>query len=114
MRKKMTPAERAKQFMPFSALKGYEEVLRKKERIPVPKASLSEDAGEILDWKLHQIKVADMITVVYYDREEYVKKTGMVSKIDPDARLLKIVNTKILFEDIYDIQGESIQSWRMG
>ena len=28
----MTPAERAKQFMPFAALKGYEEALRKVER----------------------------------------------------------------------------------
>lgn len=31
-RPKMSPAERAKQFMPFAALKGYEEALRKKER----------------------------------------------------------------------------------
>ena len=29
---KMSPAERAKQFMPFAALKGYEEALRAKER----------------------------------------------------------------------------------
>ena len=28
---KMTVSERAKQFMPFAALKGYEEALRKKE-----------------------------------------------------------------------------------
>jgi len=28
---KMTPEERAKQFMPFAALKGYEEALRAKE-----------------------------------------------------------------------------------
>lgn len=27
----MSPAERAKQFMPFAALKGYEEALREKE-----------------------------------------------------------------------------------
>lgn len=31
-RPKMSPAERAKQFMPFAALKGYEEALREKER----------------------------------------------------------------------------------
>lgn len=29
---KMTPEERAKQFMPFAALKGYEEALRAKEK----------------------------------------------------------------------------------
>lgn len=31
-RPKMSPADRAKQFMPFAALKGYEEALRKKEQ----------------------------------------------------------------------------------
>ena len=31
VRPKMTPLERAKQFMPFAALKGYEEALRRKE-----------------------------------------------------------------------------------
>jgi len=31
-RPKMDRAERAKQFMPFAALKGYEEALRKKEQ----------------------------------------------------------------------------------
>lgn len=38
-RPKMDRAERAKQFMPFAALKGYEEALRKKER----EAFLSEN-----------------------------------------------------------------------
>ena len=32
VRHKMDRAERAKQFMPFAALKGYSEALRKKER----------------------------------------------------------------------------------
>jgi len=31
-RSKMSREERAKQFMPFAALKGYEEALREKER----------------------------------------------------------------------------------
>jgi len=31
-RPKMSPSDRAKQFLPFAALKGYEEALRAKER----------------------------------------------------------------------------------
>ncbi len=38
-RPKMDRSERAKQFMPFAALKGYEEALREKER----QVSLSEN-----------------------------------------------------------------------
>lgn len=102
-RPKMSREDRAKQFMPFAALKGYPEALRKKEKIVVPKAEVSEEYAEALDRKLRQVKKNDIITVVYFCNDEYLKKTGMVSRIDDTARVLKIVNTKISFDDIYDI-----------
>lgn len=94
---------RAKQFVPFAAVKGFEEALRAKERITVEKIELSEERKEELNFMLHQIKKRDMITVVYFDKDEYVKVEGMVSRLDMDARVLKVVNNKILFDDIYDI-----------
>ena len=103
-RVKMSQADRAKQFMPFAALKGYEEALRAKEKVVVPRMELSEEMAQELDRKLHQIQRNDMITVVYYNGEEYIRITGMVSRLDPDARVLKVVNTKILFEDISAIE----------
>ena len=102
----MDRAERAKQFMPFDALKGLREALREKEKIIVPKIELSDYAKSILDRKLHQVEKHDMLTVVYFEKGQYVKITGMVARMDVSARTLKIVNTKILFDDIYDIQGE--------
>ena len=42
-RAKMSQADRAKQFMPFSALKGFEEALREKEKLVVEKICLSEE-----------------------------------------------------------------------
>ena len=104
-RPKMSREDRAKQFMPFAALKGYPEALRKREKIVVPKAEVSEEYAEILDRKLRKVKKNDIITVVYFHNGEYLKKTGMVSRIDETARVLKIVNTKIGFDDIYDIEG---------
>lgn len=102
-RPKMSREDRAKQFMPFAALKGYPEALRKKEKVVVPRAEVSEEYAEVLDRKLRQVKKNDMITVIYFNNGEYLKKTGMVSRIDETARVLKVVNTKILFDDIYDI-----------
>lgn len=104
-RPKMSREDRAKQFMPFAALKGYPEALRKREKIVVPKAEVSEEYAEILDRKLRKVKKNDIITVVYFHNGEYLKKTGMVSRIDETARVLKIVNTKIEFDDIYDLEG---------
>ena len=105
---KMNREDRAKQFMPFAALKGYPEALRKKEKIVVEKMELSDEYKEELDRKLRQVHKNDMITIIYYHKEEYLKLTGMVSRIDKTARILKIVNTKIDFDDLYEIyQSES-------
>ncbi len=103
-RPKMSREDRAKQFMPFAALKGYPEALRAKEKIVVSKAEISEEYAEILDQKLRQIQKQDIVTVIYFCDHEYLKKTGMVSRIDETARVIKIVNTKISFDDIYDIE----------
>jgi len=89
--------------MPFAALKGYEEALRKKEKIVVAKSDLSEDYKEVLDRKLMQVRKNDIITVIHYHKGEYLKTTGMVSKIDLTSRNITLVNTKIKFEDLYDI-----------
>lgn len=108
-RPKMSREDRAKQFMPFAALKGYEEALRRREKIIVPRMELSEEYKEELDRKLRQVKKNDMITVIYFHKNEYLKQTGMVSRIDETARVLCVVNNKILFDDIFDVSGEKIE-----
>ena len=99
---------RAKQFMPFAALKGYEEALRAKEKIVVHRVELSEEKKEELNRKMQQIHKNDMITVVYFSQGEYLQMEGMVSRIDVNAKVLKVVNTRIPFEDIYDLWGRNI------
>ena len=102
---------RAKQFIPFAAVKGYEEALRAKEKIIVEKIELSEEKKAELDFKLHQISKNDMITVVYFCKDEYIKIEGMVSRLDIDARVLKVVNTKSPFDDIYDLYVDTDEEY---
>lgn len=99
----MPVSERAKQFMPFAALRGLPEALREMEKTVVPKMILTEEQMEELDSKLHQIKCGRMLSVVYFHENEYRKLTGMVAEIDVTRRLLQIVSTRIAFEDICDI-----------
>ncbi|MDO4941603.1 MAG: YolD-like family protein [Lachnospiraceae bacterium] len=113
-RMKMSREERAKQFMPFAALKGYSEALRKKEKKVVARIELSDDQKEMLDRKFHQIQVKDMVTVIYYEDSDYIEKIGMISKIDLDAKILKVVNTKIPFENIYDLNSEKTETMKYG
>lgn len=100
---KMPIEERAKQFMPFSALKGLEVALASREKIVVSKKELTEDYAQELNLKLQTLITGSMVTVIYYCKEEYLKLTGVVAKIDLDNRMLQIVNTKIPFDDLLDI-----------
>ena len=104
---------RAKQFMPFAAVKGYEEALRAKEKIVVEKIQLTDEKKAELDYKLHQIQKNDMITVVYFQKDEYIQLEGMVSRLDTDGRVLKIVNTSIPFSDIYELSGDKLDNDEM-
>ena len=105
----MNNSDRARQFMPFAALKGYEELVRSKEKVITPKKELSEYREELLSNKLLSIKKGDIISVVYYDKDGYVKKEGMVALVDHNFRYLNVVKTMIPFDDIYNIKVDSLQ-----
>lgn len=100
VRPKMSVENRAKQFMPFAALRGLPEALAQKERIVAPKIELTEDMAAELDWNMRGLEVGMMVTVIYFCRDEYLKKTGMVSRIDRDARILQVVECRIGFDDL--------------
>ena len=55
-RMKMPVSERAKQFMPFSALKGLDEALREKERIIVEETENGEKYLEYFDEAINTIE----------------------------------------------------------
>ncbi len=108
-RRKMDREIRAKQFMPFDALKGFREAVAEKERIIVPKRDLSEEQKEELERKIRLIQKKDIITVEYFQNREYMQVTGMVTRIDDAGRTLEIVNTRIAFNDISDLKCNMFQ-----
>ena len=96
--------ERAKQFMPFAALRGLPDALAAKEKVLVPRIELSPEMAEELDRRMHLITKGKMTTVVYFNNGEYIKITGLAARIDETSRILQIVNTKIRFEDILQVE----------
>lgn len=61
---------------------------------------------EELDRQMHLLAKGQMATIVYFQNGEYIKITGLVARIDETSRLLQIVNTKIRFEDILQVETE--------
>lgn len=113
----MPVADRAKIFSSFAALRGFDDSLAQKLRVVVPKASLSEDMKDSLDVIMNILMqkldndIHPMVDVIYYyinpetKEQMYIKKTGIVSRIDNEQRFIQIVNDKISFDDIYSIEG---------
>ena len=99
---------RAKQFMPFAALRGYYAMVLAKNRVFEPRRELIGDAAERLSRKLGMVKKGMMITVRFYRTDSYDTITGLVTRIDPEYRYITIVKTKIPFDDITDIYGANI------
>ena len=102
----MTVADRAKQFAPFSALRGLPEELAQKERVCQPRKILSSDMAEQLDRMLQTVHPGHMVTVIYYRQGQYRQKTGMVARMDCRLRLLQVVEEEIPFDDLFEIRLE--------
>ena len=64
----MTRQERAKQFMPFDAMKGLQEALRDREEkfSRVERRERGEDALEALSIEITRLERGDKIKILYY------------------------------------------------
>ena len=96
--------ERARQFMPFAALRGYYDLIRERERVPEERRDLTEEDIERLSNVLAQLKKGQMVRTRYYDRDAYVTREGLMTRIDPVAHELTVVTTRIRFEDLLEIE----------
>ena len=102
----MNNVQRAKQFMPFAALKGFEEAVKAQERQREPKIILGEDARQELNFKLQGIQPGDRVQAEYYYESRYVVVSGKVKKIDSLGRRIHLEEIKIPIDDLKDIERE--------
>lgn len=60
-KQKMSVEERAKQFMPFAAVKGLDAAMAEYENLTTEKINLSDEMLDELDHKMHMIKKGDIL-----------------------------------------------------
>ena len=95
---------RAKQFLPFDALKGLQEALREKEIEYEEKKELSEDTLSELNDKFNQVENGKSIKLKYYKNGRYSKMKGIVTNIDYIKKKIQINKTEnVNICDIIDI-----------
>jgi len=100
----MNRLDRAKQFMPFSPLDGYSNLIAENKKIVAERKELSEEQAEYLSRQIMAVKKGDIITVKYYFDGAYIDFTGKVSSIDYTFRKITIIKTIIPFDDLFDIK----------
>ena len=100
----MNRVSRAKQFLPFDALKGLQEALREKEIEYEEKKELSEDTLSELNDKFNQVENGKSIKLKYYKNGRYSKMKGIVTNIDYIKKKIQINKTEnVNICDIIDI-----------
>ena len=105
----MTREQRAKQFMPFDAMKGLKEALEEREErhSRVEKHGISEEQTEENNRAICRISKGSRVRLTCHMAFHDVEVTGTVTEIDRVLRLLKVDDEKILFDDIYTIDAVS-------
>lgn len=93
-------ADRAAQFMPFAALRGYYELVEERKRVVEERHELTEEEAEALSRTVAEVRRGQIVRVTYYDRDAYTTMTGCVARIDLIGRELQVVKTRIALDDI--------------
>lgn len=104
----MSRAERAKQFAPFAALKGYDDLISEMNMDKFERMILSEEDARILSDRLSQLHRGMIISVQYYDACTISAEYGVVSEVESALRFIRINKKQIYMDDIIDINGEGL------
>lgn len=124
-RPSMQRADRAKIFMPFAALKGYDEAIEEQQKLTTERVELSEEQKEELDRKLRSLGEListgrkPSIKVIYFQPDlkksseekrelgKYVEISGTLKGIDAILEVLLLEEVNIRMRDILEICNSS-------
>lgn len=101
----MNRVERAKQFLPFDALKGLKEELESREEkmSRVPRHELTEERAEEISAVIQQLYKGAKIIMIFYRAGHYYELKGTIANVNTIYKYLLIGEEKIFFDDIYTI-----------
>lgn len=101
----MRREDRAKQFIPFDAMKGLKEALmdREERHSRVEKREISEEAKERNGRILQRLERGMTVTILCHHAFHEVTKEGRITEINYHAGYLMLGEWKIYFDDIYNL-----------
>ena len=102
----MRREDRAKQFLPFDAMKGLQEALREREEkvLRVPRREPDEERVAAINEALSLAQKGDLAEVVYFKDGSYSLIQSIVKKVDVVEKYLVVGGLKIPFSDVFDLK----------
>lgn len=97
-------SDRAKQFMPFAALTGFYDLVEEREHIAELRRERSDEENRILNERILSLKKGMFVKIKYYLTDSYKTVEGRILQTDFIFRNLTVNKTRILFDDIYEIE----------
>ena len=119
-RPSMSRADRAKIFIPFAALKGYDEAIEEKQRLRIEKTELSQEKKEELDIKMqfleHELSKGQrtVIKINYFQKdlkasEEEEREVGEYMSIEGELKKIDMINGVLLLEKCRINMGDVVE-----
>ena len=102
----MNNIQRAKQFMPFDAMKGLTEALRERDerRSRVERRELSDEVKERIGSRLARLTGGEEIRITFFSAGHYLTVESVVTECDSVYRYLKLGTERIYFDDILSVE----------
>lgn len=104
---KMPIESRAKEFMPFAALTGYNESILEEGRLVDTKKVLSRDKIEEINYTLNKIDKDNSYLITYFKHDKY-KNGGEYLDIIGKIKKIDFIYKKIILENKHEIDIDDI------
>lgn len=104
-RAKMPAFQRAKQFMPFAAVKGLEKAIAEQDQLlnRVDEVELGEEQIQRINEELKHLAKGNMVSIRFYNDGRYQTLEGIVEQIDSAWSTIRVSKTAIPVKRILDV-----------
>lgn len=107
-------ADRARQFVPFAALKGYEDMAHSREFATIARHEVTAEESRAFSETVSGLRKGDGVRVTYYRQGRRKAIEGALVDKDEALRTMRVGTTDILFDEIESIEASCVQEKRKG
>lgn len=95
---------RAAQYLPFTALTGFGELVEQASRHVEPRRALDGEEAERISTELGVLERGDRVLLEHYTGGAYVTEPAVVREVDVCGRVLRLEGMTIAFDNLWSVR----------